>query len=385
MATPNYDINYNDPRFTQVNSDETNAKNDINNTYNGMISQSDAHFQQLINAADDWGDKQAEIQNEQTDFAIEKIEQQKEWAEKDYQKEQSGAYVDWQKQSNQYGANAEQNAAQGMANTGYSESSQVAMYNQYQSRVALARESFVRAQTEFTNAMTEARLQNSAALAQIAAETLQKKLELSLQGFQYKNQLITEKTNKLLEVDNMYYQRWQDVLAQINQENALAEDVRQYNETLAENKRQHNESMALDREKLKESKRQFNVSSALESAKFAWQQLQAKKSSSGGSSGGSGGGSGSINKGSSGSSSNGNINKDSGGTKGSTEEITVDMDSVTALGYGPISAQKLADLISQGLVIKYVEDGKYKFRKAAHINTNAKVIGGGANDIHVRR
>ncbi len=372
MATPNYDINYDDKRFTQVESDKSAAITDIENTYDGMISESDTYFQNQIDAVEDWGEKQTEIQNEQTEFAIDKIEQQQKWAEKDYQKEQSGAYVDWQKQSNKYGANAEQMAAQGMADTGYSESAQVAMYNQYQNRVAMARESFVRAQTEFANAMTEARLQNSAALAQIAAETLQKKLDISLQGFQYKNQLIDNKTTKKLEVDNMYYNRWKDVLAQINQENALAEDARQYNESLAEERRQYNNTMAFNRE-------QFN-----------WQKAQANKSSGGGgSSGGSSGGSGSgrqpifdktpVNK-----------NNNSNDEKITDEKITVDMDSVAALGYGAsISEKELSELVLKGLVTMYVEDGKYKFKRTPHIVERGVYTrfghGGNAKDIHTRK
>ena len=131
----------------------------------------DQYYQEQINASKEWADKQSQLQQEQTDFAIEKIEQQKEQAKQDYTKEQSGAYVDWQKQSgayvdwqkqsNQYGANAEAMASQGMAGTGYSESSQVSMYNTYQNRVTTAKEAYSRAILNYNNAITEARLQNN--------------------------------------------------------------------------------------------------------------------------------------------------------------------------------------------------------------------------------
>lgn len=269
-----------DERLTNVNNERDEALNEVDQTYGNMISQSDKYFQEQANAVDKWGKEQTNLQNQQTDFAIDKIEQQKEWAEKDYTKEQSGAYTDWQKQSNQYGVNAEQMAAQGMANTGYSESAQVSMYNQYQNRVAMARESFVRAQAEFNNAITEARLQNNAALAKIAAETLQKKLELSLQGFQYKNQLITEKAEAKRKVSSDYWGRYTDVLDQINTENALAETKR------------HNEASEAATKAQLEIQR---AAQALNEKKFEWQKAQAGGSSSGGSSGGSG----KINKGSS--------------------------------------------------------------------------------------
>lgn len=249
MAKTNYTVNYDDKRFTEVEKEEKAAIKESDKMYDGMIQSSDSYYDKQIKAAENWGDKQAQLQQEQTDFAIEKIEQQKDQTHKDYLKEQAGAYADWKKQSNQYGVNAEQQAQNGLSFTGYSESSQVAMYNQYQNRVAVARESYNKAVLEYDNMMKDARLQNNAALAQIAYQTLQTTLELSLQGFQYKNTLLIDKANKKAEINDRYYNRYQNVLAQINQENALAEQIRQYNESLAEERRQFNESMKLSKAK----------------------------------------------------------------------------------------------------------------------------------------
>lgn len=255
----NYDINYDDARFTQVESEKTEALSELEKTYAGMINDSDKHYQQQIDAAKAWEDKQTQLQNEQTNFAIEQIQQQKDQAKKDYIKEQSGAYVDWRKQSNEYGVKSEEMASAGLDRTGYSESSQVSMYNTYQNRVATARDSYNRAVLNYDNAMKDARLQNNATLAEIAYKSLQQQLELSLAGFQYKNTLLLQQADKKTEINNTYYGRYQDVLNQINQENALAEEIRQYNE-----------QMAFEREQ------------------FQWQKDQAKKASSGGSGGGSG-------------------------------------------------------------------------------------------------
>lgn len=263
MAT-NYDIDYNDKRFTEVESDKKEALSDLEETYSDMLAKSDQYYQAQIDASKQWADKQSQLQQEQTDFAIKEINQQKEQAKKDYTKEQSGAYVDWQKQSNQYGANSEEIAAGGMTNTGFAESSQVSMYNTYQNRVATAREAYDRAVLNYNNSITQAQLQNSSVLAEIAYEALQKQLELSLQGFQYKNQLILDKANKKTELENSYYQRYQDVLAQINHENALAEQIRQYNASLAEEQRQYNQNYALQQAKLAEEKRQFESQYQLE-------------------------------------------------------------------------------------------------------------------------
>lgn len=236
--TPDYSINYDDERFNQVDADKDQAIADLDNVYGGMIGSSDQYFDKQIQATKDWGDTQTQIQQQQTDFTIDQINQQKDQAKKDYVKEQSGAYVDWQKQSNQYGVGAEKMASAGLTNTGYSESSQVSMYNTYQNRMATAREVFNQAVLNYNNSIKEAQLQNSAALAEIAFQTLLQTLELSLQGFQYKNQLILERANKKIELDNIYYNRYLDVLQQINTENALAEDIRQFNESLAWEKEQ---------------------------------------------------------------------------------------------------------------------------------------------------
>ena len=331
-----YEINYDDERFTKVEADKDKALGELDATYDKMISDSDKYYQDQIQASKDWADKQSQLQQEKTDFAIEKVEQQKEQTKKDYLKEQSGAYVDWQKQSNQYGANAEAMAAQGMQNTGYSESSQVSMYNTYQNRVATAREAYNQAVLNYNNAITEARLQNNSILAEIAAEALQKQLELSLQGFQYKNTLIQTKADKKTQLDSEYYSRYQDVLKQINTENAMAEEVRQFNE-----------QMAFEREQYEYAKAQA-----------------AKKSSSSGGSGGGGGGSGGGGGGGNGDKNDLNIDK-SKSTAVDTAEKKQNQ-SILGLGYGPISGSKLMSLVEQGKVEEYQDkNGTTLFRRTS--------------------
>lgn len=310
-----YEINYEDQKFKDVETAKDKAISDLEQTYNGIIDKSDSFYQEQIDATKNWEKKQTELQNQQTDFAIQEIEQKKDQAEEDYTKEQSGAYADWKKQSAKHGVNAEQIADQGLQNTGFSESSQVRMYTAYQERVVAARETFSRIVQDFDNDITQARLQNNAALAEIAYQSLEKRLQLNLEGFNQKNQLLLELADKKTETEQIYHERWQDVLAQMNTENALAEEIRQFNE-----------SMAFDREQ------------------FKWQKSNFKKSSGGG--GGSGGGGYSsrsttksrINK------DNDNGNSNSGGLASDTR------DSILALGQGPISATNLANQVSSGKV-----------------------------------
>lgn len=258
-----YDINYDDERLTAVENERQDALNENEQLYSGMISDADKYYQDQIQASKDWADTQTQLQQENTDFAIAQIEQQKEQAQKDYTKEQSGAYVDWQKQSNRYGANAEQMAAAGMSGTGYSESSQVSMYNTYQNRVSTARESYNQAVLNYNNSIKEAQLQNNSILAEIAYQALQQQLELSLEGFQYKNQLVLDQANRKTELDNIYHQRYQDVLDQINTDRGFA----------------------YQQERDKVADEQFKEQMALSKEQWAWEKAQAERASSSGSSG----------------------------------------------------------------------------------------------------
>lgn len=244
----------NDKRLTAVTQEEEKTLNQNKTMYNSMIADSQKYYDQQIQASKDYADKQSQLQQEKTDFAIEKIEQEKEQANKDYIKEQSGAYVDWQKESNRYGANAEEMAASGFVASGYGESSQVSMYNTYQNRVMTARDVYNRAVLNYDNMMKDAQLQNNVLQAEIAYNSLKEQLSLALQGLQYKNQLLETQANKQLEIKNMYHQQYQNVLQQINTENALAEQIRQ-----------HNETIALQREQLDEQKRQFNITQSKKS------------------------------------------------------------------------------------------------------------------------
>ena len=292
-TTSNYNVNYEDKRFAEVESAKQDALTNVENTYGGMINSAEGYYNSLIDESKAWAEEQKKQQQAQTDFTLDKIEQQKAQANKEYVREQSGAYTDWQKQSNKYGVNAEQMAAAGLQNSGFSESAQVSMYNAYQNRISTARESYMLAIQNYDNSMKDAMLQNSTALAQIAHDALQKQLELALEGFQYKNNLIIEQTNKKLEVENQYYNRYQDVLAQINRENELAEQgrqfdlnydmkikeyeegIRQFNEEIARLKAKDAQEYALSiqelehkKAQLQEEMRQFNAQFEEEKRQF---------------------------------------------------------------------------------------------------------------------
>ncbi len=214
-----YSVDYNDQRFKAVETEKQNKLNEANSMYNNMIANTDNRYNEMIQASKNYANEQTKNQQARTDFAIDEINQQKDQTKKDYTREQMGAYTDWQKQSNQYGANAEKLASSGLTNSGYSESSQVSMYNTYQNRIMQAKESYNQAVQNYNNKITEARLSNNEALAQIAYNALQSQLQLALEGFQYKNGLLQQQLSTQMSIDSDYYGRYQNVLAQINHEN----------------------------------------------------------------------------------------------------------------------------------------------------------------------
>lgn len=351
-----------DDRLTKVENDKSAAVAEVKKTYDEMIGQSDQFYQDQINANSKWEEEQKKLQQEQTDFTIGKIQQEKEQAEEDYKKEQSGAYVDWQKQSKNHGVNAEQMAASGMTGSGYSESSRVAMYTAYQNRVAVARESLQKAIVSYNNAMTEARLQNSSALAKIAADALQQRLALAMEGFQYKNSLLQSKMKDMQTIESSFNQRWQSVLDQIYREEAFEEEKRQYEATMAEKKRQFDEEMKLAQKE--------NSGVSIMGGAASGNTIGNSSGASGEESTSSGSGEPVkpkpsaiytvtqqlINK----------LPKSkipstatpSKAKSAKTSGKTVDMSSVTALGYGPISAERLAELVDSGEVVLVEESGK---------------------------
>ena len=352
--TPNYDINYDDKRFTTVTDEKDAALTDLENTYGGMISDAEKFYKDAVNDIGvqdkngkwnkgSWADIQTKNQQAQTDFAIQKIEQEKKQARKDYIKEQSGAYVDWQKQSNAYGANAEAMAAQGMTNTGYSESSQVSMYNTYQQRVVAAKDSYDRAVLNYNNAIQEAKLQNNSLLAEIAYQALQQTLELTIQGFQYKNTLLLDKVEKKTALEEMYHQRWQDVLKQINTENALAEEVRQHSAQMEI----QNAQLQLERDKFNYQKEQDAAKGQISSARGGSSGTKITSRPTGVSPG--------VQK----------VKDERAKKEGSNEPVyTIDYDSLTKAGYAGASAATINKAVEEGLLTVTKKNGKLVYSRS---------------------
>lgn len=252
----------------QLSELEVNRQNDLSQLdqqYQNAITETEQAYKQ---AADQYTidandgrttavEQLMETQTALTEQAVKEIEQQREQSEKDYIKEQAGAYADWQKQSDAYGVNAEKMAANGLTRSGYSESSQVQMYSDYQSRISTARDVFKRAELNFTNAITNARLQNNAALAQIALDAFQRQSEIALAGLTAKNGLLSEWTSQKLAVNTRYDNKYQTILDQIYREEQMqlqreqmAQDQARWQAQMAQDQAQFEAGMQADADKL---------------------------------------------------------------------------------------------------------------------------------------
>lgn len=169
-------------------------------------------------------------------------------------------------------------ANSGLSNSGYSESSVVSMYNAYQNRVGTAKESLNNTIMNYNNAITQATLANNEKLAEIANQTLEKQAALNQQAFEYKNNVILQKEQQLEKVNEFYYQKYQDVLGQINNEIELQmrldEIDREYEIRIAEIQRQHEEWQA----EFEEQKRQREIANQQWEREFALKQSQSTSS-----------------------------------------------------------------------------------------------------------
>jgi len=230
------------------------------------------------------------------------------------------------------------------------------MYNAYQNRLASARQSLNDIKLEFDNAIKEATLQNNATLAENALTALKQKLDIALEGFNYKD---TQTQNKLTwqnNLNNTYYDRYKDVEKQINYENEQAEAIRQYEEQMAYKKEQ-------DRIAQQNWEREY----ALQQAQLAASRSYALSSSSS-----SGGGSSLTN----GSSSNSGSNNSSGTIQynGKTGYSSL----VNAVQYlqnngvkGVSTASNVNDLIAKGYLTTQTINGKLYYFPNANVKSSS--------------
>ena len=188
---------------------------------------------------------------------------------------------------------------------------------------------------------------------------LDRDLQTALENLNHKHQLERDKINNDFTAKQNELNRQHDIkLEGIRDENERKQIELQHKKDMEKLKKQQEYALA-----------QLDKELANEKALLSYQ-----KSLSGGSSGITGG---SSKSGTSKSKTNSSTTSSSGTKKitnaksvvttttknNTSSQPTVDMKSVLALGYGPISASRLDELIRQGIVAEYVQNGKIKYKK----------------------
>lgn len=274
---PNEQINMQDSRLTTIEDQRGQDITNTQNEYNQMIGNADQFYQNQINTAKEIADRQAQVQNASTEQQIKEINQQREKTERDYQKEQRGAYTDYQKQVNEYGVNAEVMASRGLSGTGYSESSQVSMYNAYQQRVATARQSLADSQQNYDNLIAQARINNDTRQAEIANELARQQAEYALQGFQYKNSLIESRQQQLNQLNSRYDARYNTMLGVMENElQAKRQNFNTYAGVIQSNKEMIQDINKFNQE-MEMKDRQWKAEMEMKDRQFKAQQAQWEK------------------------------------------------------------------------------------------------------------
>lgn len=224
--------------------------NDYNANYNNQLAEYENLQNQQQNYIDTWAETQKNTQQAQTDYNIGLINQNKEQAQKQTDAELGDAYIDYQKGLNQFGGNAEKMASSGLAGTGFSKNTEIAMNITYQNRVGTARAALTKAQTEYDNQIQQALLNNDASLAEIALQQYQQSMQLALQGFEYRDNLYNNKLAYEQDISDTYFNRSQSLKENINYYNSRLDTINQWQEeqdqwerSFAQQQKEHQDEM----------------------------------------------------------------------------------------------------------------------------------------------
>ena len=207
--------NYEQQRLQEIKDNYEAALKELDDLYGGQIEDARELYGQMQEAAESAAKQQTQLAQEQAQLAVDQLKQEKLQHEQDYLKEQSAAYADYKEETKPGGVREEALAQIGMEDTGYAETSRVAMYNAYQNRVAAARSGFQAALAQYDLGIAQAQAQNSALLAQIALETLERQLQLSLESFRFESQMELEQYRQKQGLQKDFLQRYEKQLEKV--------------------------------------------------------------------------------------------------------------------------------------------------------------------------
>lgn len=207
--------------------------------------------------------KQADLINQQTQIQTDELNHEKEKIDKDVNKTTSGLYTNWQKQTNQYGVQAEQLAQQGLANSGYSETTKTALYNTYQKNVTDTLNNARDLKSDYDFKIAQARQQGSVQQAQAAVDLYAQKLQLLTQNYELRQNreqyLYKQERDKIS--DNQWQKTFDEQVRQNEIENQWKQknyDYQQQRDKVSDNQWQTSFDYQKSRDNISDSQWQQN-------------------------------------------------------------------------------------------------------------------------------
>lgn len=149
--------------------------------------------------------QQNDIINKQTQMQVDNLARQKENIDKETIQQNKALYQDYRKAVNPFGQQAENLAGQGLANSGYAESTMSRLYNTYQNNITSTLNNARTLKNDVDFQIQQARQSGDITLAQNALELYKQKMQLLSEEYDLRN-------NR----EQFLYQKSQDALAQSN-------------------------------------------------------------------------------------------------------------------------------------------------------------------------
>lgn len=149
--------------------------------------------------------QQNDIVNKQTQMQVDSLGRQKEQIDREATQQNRAIYQDYKKNSNPFGQQAENLAGQGLANSGYAETTQARMYNTYQNNITATLNNARQLKADVDFQIQQARQTGDITLAQNALQLYNQRMQLLSQEYDMRN-------NR----EQFLYQKKQDALAQRN-------------------------------------------------------------------------------------------------------------------------------------------------------------------------
>lgn len=177
--------------------------------------------------------QQNDIVNKQTQMQVDSLGRQKEDIDRETVQQNRALYQDYKKNSNPFGQQAENLAGQGLANSGYAETTQARMYNTYQNNITATLNNARQLKADVDFQINQARQTGDITLAQNALQLFNQRMQLLSQEYDMRN-------NR----EQFLYQKQQDALAQRNWQTEF-----DYNRSVAD----RNYNYQLSRDKVSDS------------------------------------------------------------------------------------------------------------------------------------